>query len=222
MNGMRVTLLLGVLGVVGCSQGDRGPGGDKGAPGEPGPAGPAGSVGPAGPAGDAGTQGKTGAQGTPGQTGANGTPGDAGPEGPPGPVMHLSERATRGLEISPVPPKIDGLTSDQVEQIGIGSYLANAVVGCSGCHGAAPNAFLGGGSPFALDSSGHAVYTRNLTPDKSTGMKLTEDQFVTVMRTGQDFEVPSGAAPQQLIVMPWMYFRWMNTLSSTGIAVEGL
>jgi len=220
MSRIRNVLLFVCLGVAACSQGDRGATGAAGTQGERGPAGPAGITGATGTPGQNGTNGATGspgqngtngATGSPGQNGTNGTPGDAGPAGPPGPVMHLSEKATQGLEISPVAPKIDGLTSDQVEQIGIGSYLANAVADCGGCHNSPTQKFLGGGTGFPLDTAGHVVYARNLTPDKSTGLQLTEDQFVAAIRTGQDLKVPSGAAPQQLIVMPWVYFRWMST-----------
>jgi hypothetical protein len=57
------------------------------------------------------------------------------------------------------------------------------------------------------------VAARNLTPDPTTGMKLTEDEFVTALRTGADFHsAPDGGSPSQtLVVMPWVTFRWMAT-----------
>jgi mono/diheme cytochrome c family protein len=109
-----------------------------------------------------------------------------------------------------VSPNIAGKSPAEVEQIGIGSYLVNSVGNCGGCHNSPAQQFLGGGAGFPLDAAGDIVFTRNLTPDKTTGLKLTEDQFITVFRTGKDFKITSGAA-QQLIVMPWPYFRWLST-----------
>src|SRR5439155_2725149 len=102
-----------------------------------------GDTGPAGPAGAAGATGPAGANGTPGATGP------AGPSGPgvdsgtgeggtsTGPVV-LSSRATKGLQIASdlgVTLALGGKTNAQLEQIGQGSYLVNAVTGCNDCHG---------------------------------------------------------------------------------------
>src|SRR5262249_25184885 len=119
----------------------------------------------------------------------------------------VSETAKRGLDASPVPLNLTGKTSAQIEQIGQGSYLVNAVADCSGCHSGNPPQFLSGGAPFPL-GPGAVVWSRNLTPDTATGMTLTEDQFIKVMRTGADFR--PGAEGQALIVMPWYYFRWFG------------
>jgi hypothetical protein len=63
------------------------------------------------------------------------------------------------------------------------------------------------------------VVSRNLTPDATTGMKLTIDQFVSVMRTGADYHsVGDGGSPtRKLIVMPWLTFRWMSTYDLQSI-----
>jgi hypothetical protein len=173
--------------------------GDKGDPGAKGDTGDKGAT------GDAGPEGKTGPQGP------QGAKGDTGDAGPAGESFVLSERAARGLELSPVAPNIQGKTSADVERIGIGSYLINAVADCGGCHTTQPSKFMGGGNRFDLDTAGHAVFARNLTPDATTGMQLTEAEFIDTMRTGNDYKVPSTATPQQMIVMPWVYFRWMST-----------
>src|SRR4051812_33025084 len=48
-----------------------------------------------------------------------------------------SPRAQRGLDISPVPLTTTGLSTAQIEQIGQGSYLVNAVATCGDCHNVA-------------------------------------------------------------------------------------
>ncbi len=222
----KMWLLAMAVALWSCSQGDKGstgaPGekgdkgdsgaqgakGDIGAQGAKGDPGAQGAKGDPGTAGDAGPAGSTGTQGAQGPAGHNG---DAGPQGPEGMTFVLTERAAKGLDVSPVSANIQGKSSEEVEQIGIGSYLVNTVADCGGCHNSPDQKFLAGGAPFPLDASGHVVYTRNLTPDATTGMKLTEDQFITAFRTGQDFAIPTTAAAQQMIVMPWIYFRWMST-----------
>jgi hypothetical protein len=43
-------------------------------------------------------------------------------------------RVKQGFAISPVKPNLAGKDLDQVRQVGLGSYLVNAVSDCSGCH----------------------------------------------------------------------------------------
>ncbi len=117
----------------------------------------------------------------------------------------VSPRALRGLTISPVPISIAGHSFAAIERIGEGSYLVNAAADCSGCHTADPAKFLAGGVPFPIDD-GNVVYTRNLTPDPVTGMKLTEQQFIASLRTGKDWKHPG----QALVVMPWLEYRWLS------------
>ena len=88
-----------------------------------------------------------------------------------------------------------------------GEYLMTALIDCDGCHTADPTKPFAGGLKFPIDSAGHYVTSRNLTPDPTTGLKLTQDQFLKVMQTGEDFTNHG----QVLIVMPWPNFRWMTT-----------
>ena len=81
----------------------------------------------------------------------------------------------------------------------------NAVADCIGCHsGSGPQGqplflagnvdfpiggFDAGGTPCAIGTAGcidSHVFTRNLTPDATTGLKLSEAQFVEALRTGRD------------------------------------
>ncbi len=91
--------------------------------------------------------------------------------------------------------------------IGQGAALVNDLIDCGGCHTSDPSKPFGGGNKFPIDNAGHYVYSRNLTPDSATGLKLTQDQFIKVMQTGEDF-TDHG---QVLLVMPWPNFRWMTT-----------
>jgi hypothetical protein len=115
-------------------------------------------------------------------------------------------RSQRGLEISPVPLQTSELTHEEKLRVGLGSYIVNGTADCGGCH-SSPAGFLSGGNPFFLDRAGHVVWSRNLTPDATTGMSLTEGQFFEVMRTGKDFHRDQI---KMLVVMPWLIFRWMS------------
>ena len=164
-----------------------------------------GATGAAGPAGSSGQPGATGPAGPPGGVGEAGAAGEG---GAPGGTVILSERAKHGLDISPVAVSTAGKSAAAIEMIGQGSYIVNAIVGCGECHNT-PGAtfkFLAGGTSFPIGAN-QQVTARNLTPDGATGLKLTEAQFVTALRTGQDFTT-AGAS---LIVMPWAAFRWMST-----------
>lgn len=115
------------------------------------------------------------------------------------------QRARRGLEITPVPLDLKGLTRRQIRKIGYGSYLINATGDCDGCH-TSPAGFFAGGVRFDIGPDAF-VFTRNLTPDQ-TGLQLSEDQFIESMRTGKDFSPEYDGT--RLIVMPWPYLRWMT------------
>jgi hypothetical protein len=194
----------------------------KGSDGTNGAQGPAGSLGPTGPAGIAGTMGSKGDPGQNGSTGSMGTKGATGTPGmmgPPGATITLSERATVGFHVSPVPiVNTATATQDQLEAIGLGSYIVNAVVGCNDCHQhlnmAGPPDFMAGGQPFVIPVGPAAtatVHARNLTPDPTTGLVHdvhSADDFVTVFRTGADMR--TGHTNESLLVMPWPTFRWMK------------
>jgi hypothetical protein len=97
------------------------------------------------------------------------------------------------------------MNRQQRTRVGLGSYLVNAAGDCAGCH-SSPAGFLAGGVPFVLDARGSTVWTRNLTPDPTTGLQLSLDQFKESLRTGKDFRHPAS----MLVVMPWLYFRWQS------------
>lgn len=99
---------------------------------------------------------------------------------------------------APVPSNLAGVFR--------GQYLVTQLIDCGGCHTADPKKPFGGGVKFPIDAAGHFVTSRNLTSDPATGMKLTEDEFVKVMQTGEDFTNHG----QALLVMPWLNFRWMT------------
>src|SRR6516164_5975010 len=87
--------------------------------GDQGPPGPAGANGEAGAPGSGGGRGEGGSPGSPGTAGAAaeaGPPGPQGPQGEAGPAIVISAGAKHGVDISPVPLALDGLTADQIEQ----------------------------------------------------------------------------------------------------------
>jgi hypothetical protein len=128
----------------------------------------------------------------------------------------LAARARQGFAIAPVALETKGLTHRQRTLVGLGSYLVNAAGDCTGCHTANPAQYLGGGVPFFLDDAGHVVWTRNLTPDPSTGMRLSLDEFKEALRTGRDFHPDQSA---MLVVMPWPYLRWESDRDLEAIYV---
>lgn len=100
-----------------------------------------------------------------------------------------------------------------------GSYLANSVANCVGCHTARDlktGAFIGepfaGGMYFEPDpfSEGRSFITPNLTPDPTTSIMAgwTEEQFVTRFKSGR---IHKGSP------MPWGAFSRMDTLDVQAI-----
>jgi hypothetical protein len=85
----------------------------------------------------------------------------------------------RGFAIAPVALNLKGLNRSLVGQ---GSYYANGISVCAGCHSGA-NGHMSGGNPFG------PVVSRNLTPD-ANGLPngLTLQQFTQVLRFGTDFK----------------------------------
>ncbi len=153
----------------------------------------------------------TGDKGPAGPAGADGTNGSNGSDGTNGSDIILSARAKHGLDIAPVPLDLTGLDAAGIEAVGQGSYLVNAVIDCSGCHNSPSQMYLAGGVQFVFDSSGDFVYSRNLTPDPTYGLKLTEAQFIETLQTGRDWHPDQNAGDGQLIIMPWSNFRWLHT-----------
>jgi len=120
-------------------------------------------------------------------------------------------RIEQGFAIAPVPLNLDGKNR---KLVGLGSYIVNAQGDCNGCHSAGPATeflpggvpyfnqhptkinpatYLGGGNDFGPVSgppSPHII-TRNLTPSTKTGLPEgdhTFEQFLTILRTGKDFD----------------------------------
>ncbi len=116
--------------------------------------------------------------------------------------LPLSLRAQRGLSLSPVTIDTASLSRDEQEKVGTGAYLVTAL-NCGNCHGTAAGMYQAGGRSFTV--GGSTVYARNLTPHATSGMKLTEAQFIESMRTGKDF-VDSGL----LLNMPSATYRWLT------------
>ncbi|MRG91004.1 c-type cytochrome [Polyangium spumosum] len=128
----------------------------------------------------------------------------------------LDERAEIGLQIAPVPLKLEGADRDVV---GLGSYLVNAASACVDCHSCPTYApgespftggrgrldaanYLGGGVPM-----GQGIVAPGLTPD-TNGLPggLTREQFVAAMRTGRSPHQPDHV----LRVMPWPLYRHLS------------
>ncbi len=130
-------------------------------------------------------------------------PGDADDEGDDDEDF-LAARVAQGFAIAPVPLATEGKTRQELDRIGYGSYLVNAISPCRDCH--STEGHFTGGRAFDLGPRG-VVYGRNLTPDPSTGLQLTELQFIEALRTGKDFR---PGATQQLAVMVWPVLRWMT------------
>ena len=131
-------------------------GGSQGPEGPPGPAGPPGDGGLTGSEGAQGATGEAGARGTIGTTGASGeagTQGATGEAGPPDTPIIISDTAKLGLEIAPVALQLAGRDSDQLELIGNGSYLVNAVADCASCHGSG-STYLAGACNAPADGRG--------------------------------------------------------------------
>lgn len=158
----------------------------------------------------------------------------------PEPVLPDSE-VDRGLEIPRVfssgadadafvtqyDAALGTLSSQDLNQVGRGSYLINAFSDCNGCHtdgvpdgnpdnGLIPQTFdfntaqylaggvnLGPRSRLPID-----VFSRNLTSHPETGLKLNEEQFVQVLRFGADFRRPGGS----LRITPHFPARFRMTL----------
>jgi cytochrome c553 len=133
----------------------------------------------------------------------------------------------RGFAIAPVPLNLVGKNRAQV---GLGSYLVNAVGDCNGCHHAtlsASSPYAPGGDPYQgqaklVEQAGYLAggtplfgpffLPRNLTPDKTGRPEggASFEEFRDIMRTGID---PDQAHPQFgpfLQVMPWPAYQDMT------------
>jgi hypothetical protein len=102
------------------------------------------------------------------------------------------------------------LTPQERAQVGRGSYLVNANAGCNSCHtdgngdgnfdeGFLPGsvdvntaAYLAGGVDLGV-FFGTRFFSRNLTPEPSTGLFLSQEQFFQTLQFGADFRRPGGS-----------------------------
>ncbi len=128
-------------------------------------------------------------------------------------------RIQRGFEIAPVPLHYD---RDDHDEVGLGSYLVNAVGGCNDCHtnpSYAPGHdpfmgqpkqvntanYLGGGQQFG------PFVSRNLTPENGLPAGRTYKQFLLILRTGVDLDHLHPQISPLLQVMPWPTYQNMKT-----------
>ena len=132
-----------------------------------------------------------------------------GPSGEPS-VLELGQR------LIPDNLNIDLVTLSSVERdlVFKGSYLVNGVGSCSGCHNSEAGYLAGGrecnASFLPPAAGGHtSVFVRNLTPDPETGLKLTESEFITAMKTGKDFHDSGDDGNQRMLFMPVQPYRFL-------------
>jgi mono/diheme cytochrome c family protein len=133
----------------------------------------------------------------------------------------------RGLAIAPVQLNLAGRNQ---KQVGLGSYIVNAMSGCADCH--TNPLFLPTGDPFQgqppqVNVAGYLAggtafgpfISRNLTPEPPSNMPagLTLDQFIEVLRTGKDFDNAHPQFGPLLQVMPWPIFKNMTDDDLTNI-----
>jgi hypothetical protein len=146
----------------------------------------------------------------------------------PGLGVDIIDESIQGLAISPVPLNLAGKNRIQV---GLGSYLVNAVGDCSGCH-THPEFVTGGdphqGQPEQINSTQYLAggrtfgpfTSRNLTPEPSEGnlpAGMTLVEFIHVMRTGEDLDKAHPQMGPLLQVMPWPAFAKMSDRDLTAI-----
>jgi hypothetical protein len=110
-------------------------------------------------------------------------------------------------------PAVDGIADPAVRALaGRGRYVL-LTTDCTGCHvtpgpqGPLPDMYLAGGRPFTTNAHG-VVVSRNLTPDKETGLGArTDDDVKRVLRSGV---YPDGR-PIPHNAMPWAQFsNWSD------------
>jgi len=124
-------------------------------------------------------------------------------------------KVQQGFDIAPVPLDLTGKNRDLV---GMGSYIVNANGGCLECHTNPP--YLPGGDPFLGQPkkvntdcylTGGMQFgpftSRNLTPENGLPEGHTFAEFVTIMRTGKDFDLKHPQISPLLQVMPWPVFQ---------------
>ncbi len=110
-------------------------------------------------------------------------------------------------------PPLDGIGDPAVRALAERGRYVLMTSDCGGCHvtpgpqGPLPDMYLAGGRPFLTNAHG-TVVSRNLTPDKETGLAgRTDDDVKRVLRSGV---YPDGR-PISHISMPWAQFsNWSD------------
>jgi mono/diheme cytochrome c family protein len=123
------------------------------------------------------------------------------------------------------PSSVDGGSVDggQLALVAHGKYLVESVIACSDCHtpklpSGAPDMtkYLAGNATFVMLPSGDALPSRNLTPDRATGLgSYTADQIKHMFMDGM---VPSDGGNAALnSVMPYYVFHNMASADADAI-----
>jgi hypothetical protein len=109
-------------------------------------------------------------------------------------------------------PAVDGIADPAVRALAERGRYVLLTTDCTGCHvtpgpqGPLPDMYLAGGRQFTTNAHG-VVVSRNLTPDKDTGLGArTDDDVKRVLRSGV---YPDGR-PISHNAMPWAQFSNWN------------
>ena len=125
------------------------------------------------------------------------------------------------------------------DKVAFGKYIATSKVECYGCHSPSfetqnimepdktPGYFSGGNA--MPNKEGEIILTRNLTPDKTTGIgNWTEEQFIKALRFGQrDGKpalrypmVPYAAMTDEEASAVWAYLQTIPSISHDVDAIQ--
>lgn len=131
------------------------------------------------------------------------------------------QRIEQGFRIAPVHLTYDHDDSNNRDLVGLGSYIVNAVGGCSDCH--TNPSYLPGGDPFRGQpktvNSAHYLaggqhfgpfVSRNLTPENGLPAGHSYKEFKYILRTGYDFDYAHPQMGPLLQVMPWPTYQSMT------------
>jgi hypothetical protein len=128
------------------------------------------------------------------------------------PLMSMDPQEFVNLEAT-MAPAVDGIADPAVRALAERGRYVLLTTECTGCHvtpgpqGPLPDMYLAGGRPFTTNAHG-VVVSRNLTPDRETGLgSRTDDDVKRVLRSGV---YPDGR-PIPHNAMPWAQFsNWSD------------
>jgi hypothetical protein len=128
------------------------------------------------------------------------------------PLMSMDPQEFVNLEAT-MAPAVDGIADPAVRALAERGRYVLLTTDCTGCHvtpgpqGPLPDMYLAGGRSFTTNAHG-VVVSRNLTPDKETGLGTrTDDDVKRVLRSGV---YPDGR-PIPHNAMPWAQFsNWSD------------